>query len=338
MQFLSQKINELSGKSVIVRANFDVPVVDGQVKDTTRLKDSLPTIKLLRLHNCPVTLIAHLERPEGYDPQYSLKPIAHSLESLLGESVMFIPYDQTKTSASFKHSIQLLDNLRFFPGEEAKDTQFAKMLSDYGQVYVNESFATSHRDHASITLLPKLLPGYLGLSFETELLALQTVIDHPKKPLVIVLGGAKLETKEPLVEAFKDVADHILVGGKIAVDLQAKHSSLPPNVKVATLIPSGKDITVESALAFAHIIKSAQTVIWNGTMGVFEDHEFQQGTKIVADAVNHTPAYTLVGGGDTETALTLLDAEQNISHISSGGGAMLTYLLTHSLLGLEALQ
>jgi phosphoglycerate kinase len=155
--------------------------------------------------------------------------------------------------------------------------------------------------------------------------------------LVVVLGGAKLETKEPLVTAFAAKADHILVGGKIAVDLQGKQD-LPSNVKLAQLTESQKDITKESADEFAGIIQSARTVFWNGSMGVFEEDEHQQGTRIVAQAVNTTPAFTMIGGGDTETALTVLNLQSGIDYISTGGGAMLTFLSEGSLVGTKALD
>jgi phosphoglycerate kinase len=337
MRVINQFPEIIRGQRVIVRCNFDVPITDGEVSDTTRIEDALATITFLLAHSATVTLIAHAGRPDGqYHPEYSLAPVAKSLETLL-QPVNFIPYHQMFTDQPSDLEVTLLDNLRFFPGEEAKDPDFAHKLGRYATVYVNESFATSHRDHASITLLPEQMAGYAGIAFDKEVEALNRILKNPRRPLVVVLGGAKLETKEPLIDAFKSHADHILIGGKLALDL-AGRSGLAANVHCAGLLPSGKDITSKSAESFARYIKTAGTVIWNGTMGVFEEPKHRQGTRIVAEAINQTQAFTLVGGGDTETALTVLDQEANISHISSGGGAMLTFLTTHTLVGLEALK
>lgn len=329
---------KFTGKTALVRTNFDVPINQGHVEDTTRIEDAVNTIKLLRQNNCRVILIAHAGRPEGrFDQESSLQPIVPILESLLQEKVSFAPYQLNYTQITLpEEPIVLIDNLRFWPQEETNDPAFVTHLASLADFYVNEAFAVCHRKHASIVGLPTKLPAYAGLALFNEISALAKVRINPERPLVAVLGGAKMETKLPLVDAFSTVADHILVGGKIAVMLQDK--PLPANVVLAKLTPDTKDIDEASARQFAEIIMQAKTVIMNGTMGVFEEPEHQLGTQIVAQAVDQSPAYTLIGGGDTETALTKFNLEQGIDHISTGGGAMLTFLVEGKLDGVTALD
>lgn len=329
---------EISEKTALVRCNFDVPIVNGRVEDTTRIEDAIDTINFLQQNKCQIILIAHQDRPQGkFVEDNSLQPVSTTLRSILKTPITFVPYQDMRNITNVADRLVLLDNLRFFSQEKGRDQDFAEKLAGLADFYVNESFATAHRDHTSITLLPKLLPAYIGISFAKEIDALNKILDDPQKPLVLIIGGAKITTKEPLINAFKDRADSILVGGKIALDLQGV-PDIPQNVLLADLTPTSKDITKESAHKFAHIIESAGTVIWNGTMGVFEEPPNHIGTEIIAKSVNNTSAFTLVGGGDTEAALTKLDAETNISHISSGGGAMLTYLSNRSLVAIDALN
>lgn len=341
MQTLSSSITQLAGKRVLVRANFDVPLDDGQVGDVTRIEDAVSTIKLLLDHNCQVQVLAHAGRPEGeFKAEFSLKPVADTLAQLLQSQVNFIPYTQdiSQTINQLKPGVNLLDNLRFYPGEEANDPEFVNALASLGEVYVNQAFANCHRAHASMVGLPGKLPSYAGVNLEKEVNILTKVRTNPDRPLVVVIGGAKLETKEPLVSAFVDVADKILVGGKIATDMASRETPVPSNVVLAQATPDGRDITEESAEQFAQIVRTAETIMWNGTMGVFEEEHNRRGTTIVAQAINDTPAYTIVGGGDTEAALTVLQLESGIDFISTGGGAMLTFLSEGKLVALEALK
>lgn len=340
MNKLKDHLQELSGKTALVRCNFDVPIEDGKVQDTTRIEDAVATIKALRDNQNKVILIAHYDRPDGkFSPDKSLGPVATVLEDLIGQPVSLIDYQQDYHQLNPKdQDLCLVENLRFWEEEEENDADFAQTLASWADFYVNQAFANCHRAHASIVGITKHLPSFAGLNLAAEVEILEKIRNNPDKPLVVVIGGAKLETKEPLIEVFADKADHILVGGKAALDLHDKSAGLPPNVTIADLLPDGRDITEDSARQFADRIKSAQTVIWNGTMGVFEEEDHQQGTRIVAEAVNSTPAFTLVGGGDTETALTELNLEHGIDFISTGGGAMLTFLSEGDLVGLQPLR
>lgn len=337
MRKLADLIQEFSGKTVLVRCNFDVPIEDGVVQDTTRVEDCLETVKMLLEHGSKVVLLAHAGRPGGkVDPEFSLSPVAALLEKYLGETITFAEQPDAALIIGTPARIVLLENLRYWTGEEENSEDFAKQLAACGEVYVNEAFANCHRAHASISAITKLMPSVAGLHLTREIEVLHKVRTSPEHPLVVVIGGAKVETKEPLVEAFKEVADSILVGGKIAQELKPEHRNIP-GVKVAELTPEGKDITESSAHEFAGIIMQAKTVVWNGAMGVFEEEAFKKGTQIVGQAICDTPAFTVVGGGDTETALTEMDLEHGIDHISTGGGAMLEFLADGTLVGIEAL-
>lgn len=341
MKKLSDNLDAINQQKVLVRCNFDVPIENNQVQDTTRIEAAVPTIKALRQHQAEVILLAHYDRPDGkYDQSKSIRPVVIELEKLVQEPIEFIEYisDINQLTIPGEQKISLIDNLRFWPQEEANDPEFSLVLSKLGSYYVNDAFANCHRQHASIVGIPKHLPSFAGFSLTEEIEVLNKIKDNPEKPLIVVLGGAKLETKEPLINSFIDKADFILVGGKIALDLKSKHVELPKHILIADLTSDGKDITPDSAKIFADRIQTAQTVIWNGTMGIFEEETHQQGTTIVAQAVNTTKAFTLVGGGDTETALTLLKMEDGIDFISTGGGAMLTYLSDGQLPGISALS
>lgn len=340
MKPLADHLPEVAGKRVLVRCNFDVPIEDSQVQDTTRIENAVPTLKALIENHCKVIMLSHYDRPEGQsDPSKSLRPIIPVLEPLINQKIEFIEYDQNikQLSVPVNYELSLVENLRFWPGEEKGDQEFALTLASWGEVYVNEAFANCHRKHASIVGLPKHLPSYAGYGLAKEIEVLSKVRTNPDKPLVVIIGGAKIETKEPLIAVFTDKADHILVGGKSAVDLHGRQD-LPSNVHLAQLKDDQRDVTADSARQFADIVMQAKTVVWNGTMGVYEEEEHMEGTRILAQAVNTTPGFTIIGGGDTETALTMLNLESGIDFISTGGGAMLTFLSEGKLVGVEALN
>ncbi len=338
MRLLSENWEHVEGKTVLLRVNYDVDIVDGKVQDTTRIEDSLDTIHALLERGCKVVLIAHLGRPDGErNMEFSLLPVHELLANLIGEPITFLENLDAEAARNAPTRVVMLENLRFWSEEEANDEEFARRLAAMGDFYVNEAFANCHREHASIVGIPKFLPYAAGLHLAREYEILTRARQNPEKPLVVIIGGAKVETKAPLVDAFADIADEILVGGKIASEISEEHKSMP-NLAVADLREDGKDITEESARLFADKIMNAKSVIWNGTMGIFEEEDSQMGTTIVAEAMNTTDAFTVVGGGDTEAALTVLDMEAGIDHISTGGGAMLDYLCDGNLVGFDALN
>src|SRR4030042_2131657 len=305
--------NWIRGKVVLIRTDYDVPLKEGKIEDDSRIKASLPTLETLIADDAKtIIILCHLGRPEGKVVEaLSLNPIERRLREMITDS----------------SSIIFEENLRFNPGEEANDPEFAKYLAKKGEVFINEAFAVSHRNHASIILLPKLLPSDIGLHFRKEIRALDKVIDSPARPLVVVLGGAKLETKLPMIKKMENLADVVLVGGKVVEEIKKKKIKVKQNVVVAELTPSGRDISQESIRIFTEKIQKAGTVVWNGPMGVFEEHESSLGTKAIAQAINKSQGYSVIGGGDTEAAATIFHAENNLDHISIGGGALLQYLV-----------
>lgn len=313
------------GKKVLVRLDLDLP----QTKkgfDTSRLEDGLPTLKfLLESGAQSITILSHIGRPNGKKVRnLSLKPI----EALL----------RKKFSKTENEKITVLENLRYDSLEEKGSIALAKKLAKGYDVYVNDAFAASHRDHTSITFIPRVLPTVIGLHFEKELLALAQVVTNPKRPFVLILGGSKLETKLPIIEIFKEKADVILVGGKLAIELE-KHPIVNRKLIVAILTKDQKDISFDSIMQFKRFIAMAKTVVWNGPMGVFEDKKYEAGTKEIADSLSRLlKVYTVVGGGDTEAALTKFKLEKHISHISTAGGAMLEYLSKGTLPGIAAIE
>ena len=313
---------DATGKTVLLRADLDLPLENGQVKDTTRLDFLLPTLKTLLNQAQKVIVLGHLDRPGGkVVSDLKIAPVATALASLINNP----------------QNLEIHENLRFSPGEEANDPNFAQELASLGQIFVNDAFATSHRSHASIVGISQHLPSFLGLHFIKEITALSKVINNPQKPVIFVLGGAKVATKKPLVNKLTNAADEILLGGLLAQEL-ASYCTPGSCLTTAQFTSDRKDISLQSAQEFAQKISTAGTVVWNGPMGVFENEKTDQGTKLIAQAINQTKAYTIIGGGDTEAAATKFNAESNIDWISTGGGAMLTYLSTGNLPGLEAIN
>jgi len=322
----------LDQKTVLLRIDTDLPFGDGQVKDDTRLVESLPTINHLLAKGARIIILGHLGRPKGkFTSGLSLKPIASRLEKLVGKEIPLME-DFSKTASL----LNMLENLRFWSGEEENDLGFAKKLASLGDFYVNDSFATCHRQHASIVGLPKLLPHAAGLDLLEEMKVLSSVREEPKRPVVVVIGGVKKD-KLDCLPGFLDWADLVLIGGKLVVYPEAKEAKSPKK-KLADLGKTGEDITLESTIEFVEKIRQAGTIIWSGPLGKVEDGQFQASTRIFAEAVVSSKAFRIVGGGDTEAALTRFGLEGKMDFVSSGGGAMLEYLAYGDLPGLKALK
>jgi phosphoglycerate kinase len=325
---------ELSGKRVLLRADLDVPLKEGQIGEDYRLKALLPTLNyLLKEKAAEIVIIGHLGRPNGKeDPTLSLKPVAVRLSELSGRGIDFLPQLPPNPSGLIP-KLSMLENLRFWPGEEENDPKFSQKLAELGEVYVNDAFAASHRAHASIVGISK--PAYAGLRLEEEVKELRGVLENPARPLVFILGGAKTETKAPLIPEFAKVADTILIGGKLMFDpkLEKISRTVFPVDAVETF-----DIGPETGKKFSEIIKSAKTVVWNGPMGKWEEEKYELGTRRIAEALAETSAKTIVGGGDTIAALAAFDLLEKMKYVSMGGGAMLEFLAGQKLPGLTALD
>lgn len=341
----SLKSEELNGKKIFLRADLDVPLSEGKIQDDTRLKAWFPTLELLIKNNCTVFIAGHMGRPTGDDINFSLKPIAEFIKDELKLSI--VEEVQINSFKAFKltDKIFLLENLRFYKEEEENDSVFAEKLSNLAEIYINDAFSASHRAHASISGIPKFIPFFAGLRLEKEVEVLSEVLEKPKRPLCIIIGGAKIETKLPLVEKMHHFADYILVGGEIAendkVLLKVSHEKQADRKSaliVADLTLNSKDITLKSAENFVQIVKVSNTIIWNGPMGLFEEVGNEIGTEILAQGVVDATADTIVGGGDTLSFLKNKNLLDKFTFVSTGGGAMLEFLAGENLPGIEALS
>ena len=355
-----EDLPDVSGRHVLVRCDFNVPLRDGRIADDTRIRAALPTLQWLVERGASVTACSHLGRPNGRpDPGFAMTPVRERLLQLAPE-------------------VQLLDNLRFDPGEESNDPAFVDRLVAGQELYVNEAFACAHRDHASIVGPPARLPSAAGRLLVHEVDVLSGLLDNPRRPFVAVLGGAKVSDKLGVVEALLQKADKVLVGGAMAfsflaaagnptgdslvdptrvgrcralladpklvlpIDLVVARTDDPDSVeKVEQSVRDGwkgLDIGSGTSKAFAEIIGKAGTILWNGPVGQFEDDRFTSGTTAVASAVASSPAFTVVGGGDTIAALARLGLSGQIDHVSTGGGATLEFVEYGDLPGLQALR
>lgn len=340
---------KVKNQKVLLRVDFDVPLAkkDNQlmVADETRLQLALKTIKYLVHHQAKVLIIAHLDRPEGKRvPELSLAPIAEKLAELLkGQAkVSFSPFTLGKKVKDqirklLPGEVLVLENLRFHPGEEKNDPQFTADLASFADVYVNEALAVSHRSHASIVGLPKLLPTAFGFNFLREYQVLHQTYLKPHRPVVVVLGGKKKD-KILAGQILLGWVDMILVGGELVEYDGISEFAAHKKVR-AHLTKKGEDITLHSAQEFANIIKKAGTVIWSGPMGAYENPRYLKGTEIIAKAIVASKAFSVVGGGNTEAALEKLGLVDKIDFVCSGGGAMLEFLAQRGTLpGIEAVR
>lgn len=354
----SIKEEPIKGKRVLVRCDLDVPIdSDGSIADDFRITKSLPTIKYLLESNSTLVLLAHLGRPQKPDKKFSLRPVAEKLETLLGQEVKFI---EDYAKATQVEGLLLLENLRFDPRELKNDTRFAKQLASLGEVYVNEAFAESHQRAASVVKLAGLLPSYAGINLTEEVEVLTKALESPKRPFIAIIGGAKADTKLPVIKNLTRLSDKILIGGKLisekispdpriimpedvvvakVVDDQIVGDPLVERKSLVERLDSFKifDLGFESIKTYISYIKEAKTIVWNGPMGVFEDQRFLSGTQRIAEAIVQSQAFSIVGGGDTVFALKSLGWLDKFSHVSTGGGAMLAFLAGEKLPGIDSL-
>ena len=358
-----EDLGDVSGKRVLVRTDFNVPM-DGpdearRITDDFRIRAALPTINWLTERGASVVCATHLGRPKGAPEQkYSLAPVRARL-------------------AELAPGVELLENLRFNAGEEKNDPDFVDSLVKGVDMYVDDAFGAAHRAHASIVGPPRTLPSAAGRLLQREVEVLGGLRENPKRPFVAVLGGAKVSDKLGVIESLLQVVDALVIGGGMCFTFLAaqgypvgdsiceldqvatcrrlldagKPIHLPEDIvgldtagRFATFgvrLPEGAkglDIGPGSAAAFSDVIMDARTVFWNGPMGMFEDERFAAGTRTVAEAVAATKAFTVVGGGDSAAALAQFGLDDEVDHVSTGGGASLELLELGDLPGLAALR
>jgi len=365
----------LRGKRVIVRAGLNVPLADGVVRDDFRIKEASKTIQFLQKEGVRVVVLAYI----GRDPNETLKPVYESMKRFLPISWAGGLVDEkaaAAVSALRDGEAVLLENTRSHLGEESNDEAFARALAAYGDIYVNDAFADSHRAYASIVGISKYLPSYAGLIFAREYEMLSHAF-NPKHPALFILGGAKFETKLPLVERFVQKYDHVFIGGAIAndflkgkgyevgkskisdIDLSASPLRSDPRIIIPSdVIISGPrrrmtkaanavlpeesilDVGPQTVQNLAPFISAAKTILWNGPLGNYEggyDDATIALAKLIADASEHGGAVSILGGGDTIAAIEKLGLNNKFTFISTAGGAMLQFLETETLPGIEAL-
>lgn len=380
---------DISGKRVVVRVDFNVPIADGKIQDDTRIRAALPTLRRLLDGGASLILVSHLGRPKGNaNPEFSLQPVAKRLSELLGRPVQLaedvVGRDAEKKAAGLAPGdILLLENVRFESGEEKNDDILARELAAFGDLYVNDAFGAAHRAHASTEGIAQFLPAYAGNLMMAEVAALSALTEEPVRPFVAILGGAKVSDKISVIENLLSRVDAVLLGGGMAntfllaegkavgdslveadfvetaneiIDSAREHEVslvLPVDViaapgidgQRATVdadgIPDGWaafDIGPRTEKAFAAVIADAKTIFWNGPMGVFENPAFAHGTFAIAKAVADSGAFTVIGGGDSVSAIEQSGLASKISHISTGGGASLEFIEGRELPGIAALE
>jgi len=363
-----EDLGDVSGRRVLLRADFNVPIAGGEIVDDFRIRAALPTIEWLTSRGATVTACTHLGRPKGApDPKYSVEPVRRRL-------------------AELAPGVELLDNLRFDAGETANDAAFVQTLIAGQDLYVNDAFGASHRSHASIVGPPQFLPSAAGRLLEREVEVLLPLRESPARPFVVILGGSKVSDKLGVIKALSEVADALIIGGGMCFTFLAAQghrvgdsllevdqidtcrelldSGITIHIPhdVTALGPGGQigdpsagggvrqmgadlpdgwkglDIGPGTAAEFGDIIAEARTIFWNGPMGVFEDPRFAAGTRHVAQSMAEARGFTVVGGGDSAAALDAFGLANEVDHVSTGGGASLELLENGDLPGLAALR
>ncbi len=385
---------DVSGKAVLMRVDFNVPIENSEIGDDNRIVQALPSINYVTENGGKLILMSHLGRPGGeVDESLSLKPVAEHLQMLVDTTVHFATDCIGKEASSAieqagEGEIVLLENVRFHAGEKANDEDFCKQLAQHGDLFCNDAFGSSHRAHSSVAGVTRYLqPAVSGFLLEKEIKYLSGSVNNPDRPFVAILGGAKVSDKIGVIENLLDKVDTIIVGGgmtytfykakglpvgdslveddkvELARELLQKAEEegvnfvLPMDSVIADEFKNDAehkvvdedgiedgwmavDIGPQSAIAFGNIIKNAKTVVWNGPMGVFEMENFADGTNAVAEALAEATklgATTIIGGGDSASAIKQAGLEDEVSHVSTGGGASLMFLEGKDLPGVVAL-
>ncbi len=367
-------LEDICGKRVLLRLDLNVPLLNGEICDTYRIDQSLPTIEYLRSKGARVVIIAHIGKGK---PSDTLTPVAEYLNRKFPvtflDSLMSLENERL-TKEMNEGDVVLLENLRHSDGEEKNDSEFARYLATLGDIYVNDAFAVSHRAHASVVGVTAYLPHYAGMLMAQEVAHLSVVFD-PQHPFLFILGGAKISTKMPLLKKFLDIADNVFVGGMIAnnflkaagreigrstydaneldgLDESMKHECLIIPTDVVVQNDSGSetrkvddvtagdmivDIGGDTIKHLEGVIGAARLIVWNGPLGYYENG-FTDGTRELLGLIAGSSAMSIIGGGDTVALIDEMGAHDRFSFVSTGGGAMLDFLANETLPGITALQ
>ena len=385
---------DVANKRVLLRADLNVPVKDGKVTDATRIERLAPTIEALIGKGARVVVMSHFGRPKGVDPSQSLRPLVEPLSRAIGGRPVHFAADcigpeaERVVAALRPGEVALLENLRFHPGEEANDPVFAGQLAALGDAYVDDAFSAAHRAHASIAALAHLLPAAAGKNMQAELEALSTALDHPQRPVMALVGGAKVSTKLDLLKFITGKVDTLAIGGAMAntflfaqgqpvgrslcerdladtaraVLIEAKARGceiiLPEDAVTAEALQPGVvtrivgvnavpptamilDIGPQSVARIVAALEASRTLVWNGPVGAFETPPFDRATtaiaKKIAELTRAGKLMSVAGGGDTVAALALAGVTDDLTYVSTAGGAFLEWLEGRELPGVEAL-
>lgn len=339
---------DCADQRVLLRVDFNIEQSNiGEIEEHFRLDIVKKTVDLiLAAPHVKLALLTHFGRPEGKpDPAYSVSQLVGAVERSLGRKVVFVPdcigEPVTQALANLKEGeVLLLENVRFYPEEEKNDEAFAKKLAAPFSLYVNEAFSVCHRAHASVEAITRLLPSSAGLRLIKEITELDQVRFSPEHPAIAIIGGAKIETKLPLIAALEKNYDALLIGGKVANEALDQKLTFSDKVLLPKDFDSSArlDIGPQTIAYFTQIIGMAKTIIWNGPLGKFEEKPYDTGTDAILHAILESEAYVVIGGGESLAVLEKASAIKNISFVSSGGGAMLEYLGGESLPGILALS
>lgn len=332
---------------MLVRCDLNVPIENDIIQDDFRIVSSVPTIQRIAEQGGICIVLAHLGRPGGKgNEEFTLRPIAKRLEELLGKPVVFIKEAvgqgaKEKLEQLKEGEIALLENVRFYKGEEENDTSVSKLFAELGDIYVNDAFGACHRAHASIAGIPKYIPGAAGLLLEKEIAALEKVRSNPEKPLVAVVGGAKVGSKTSFLQAISKNAKSILLGDLVSQEAKEQGLALPGQAELVYAgngVDGNFDLGPDTVKRFIQEIQQAKTVFWAGPLGMVEKEKYQKGSIAIAEAILQSGAYAVAGGGDLAAFLREHGYAEKFDHVSTGGGAMLAFLAGETLPGLKALE
>ncbi len=382
---------EIKNKTILLRVDFDVSLNPNRtIADDIRIQKNIPTIEYLLKNNNKLICVAKLDRPKTRDPKLSLMPVVKRLREYLPDYKInlvddFLTADKQIFKKQTNKEILVLENIRFYPKEKDYSTIFAKQLSSLADIYVNDAFAVCHRSDTSVIGPPKFIPAYGGLLLKKEITIISQVISKPKKPVVAIIGGAKVSTKIELINKLIKIVDYLIIGGGLAntfisaqghevgtsfceyetVQQARKILSLSKENRALIILPvdavvantkedqesevvkienmpltkSIFDIGPETKAQIGGIIAKSKTIIWNGPVGYFENPTFKRGTDFIYYSITHNDqAVSVVGGGDTLAAISKKEYLNKITHISTGGGAMLEFIEKGTLPGIEALK
>jgi len=359
---------DLEGKKVLLRADFNVAIKNGKVTEDFKIKACRETLDYLLKNNCKIALCSHLgrpaavktsaDKPEGQkNLEFSLEQIKDDVAQGVGQKIVFVDdcigeKVRVKLENTLPEEVLLLENVRFHEGEDPVKSDdssdhgarkihenFSRKLAEPFDVFVNDAFSVCHRDQSSVTGVAKIIPSYAGFWLQKEIEEMDKVRGEVEVPAVAIIGGAKIETKLPVIKFFENIYDNVLVGGKIANEaIDQKIEFSEKVILPSDFVDDRLDIGPDSVEKYKEIIQNAKTIVWNGPMGKFEDEKYYKASKEIADAIFLSDAYSVVGGGETVVILEKENGMDKVDFVSTGGGAMLEYLSGNNLPGIEVLK